>query len=157
MEALLVWWNRCANLSTYCVASNSLSQCARYIFPDYSAARRPVAKDSALAKIKARRTRIKEAAQLARVAQATGTEQVTGGSTTGTAEPPANQTSGHSNTEDQRAPDPRNAPPGTVSPRDNATEPGTPPPHSGTTDDPGPSNRNRAGIRARPERVTRRK
>ena len=56
---LLVWWNRCF-FSSLSLQRPLTDISRRQIFPIYSSARRPVCKDSALAKIKERRAALKE-------------------------------------------------------------------------------------------------
>jgi hypothetical protein len=57
VKELLAWWNRLVLLPSIVDVYSSLH--ASQIFPNYSAARRPIAKHSALARIKARRVALK--------------------------------------------------------------------------------------------------
>jgi hypothetical protein len=65
VEDLLVWWNR-YGLLCHCADCGLISLINSQIFPSYSSAQRPLAKDSALAKIKEKRARIRAAMQVAR-------------------------------------------------------------------------------------------
>lgn len=53
VEDLLVWWNRYVRLVS--PGPMLFNRILRHIFPNYSSAQRPVAKNSALAKIKEKR------------------------------------------------------------------------------------------------------
>jgi hypothetical protein len=60
VEELLVWWNRCA-LPTHHYCDPTEPGICRQIFPNYISVFRPLAKDSALAKIKEKRARTRAA------------------------------------------------------------------------------------------------
>jgi hypothetical protein len=63
VEELLVWWNRYAILTRVFIVTPTEPgiRTGRQIFPNYSSVFRPLAKDSALAKIKEKRARTRAA------------------------------------------------------------------------------------------------
>lgn len=66
LQELVIWWNRYCLSPRYSQTPMTNQQflwCGRQIFPSYSSAKRPVAKDSALARIKEQRA-LKKAAVL---------------------------------------------------------------------------------------------
>lgn len=62
VNALIIWWNRWVYLLLCLDTSQTADSFFSQVFPNYTANSRPVSKNSALAKIKAKRAAIKEAA-----------------------------------------------------------------------------------------------